>query len=316
MDVRPPAINLYRYNFQDLLLESSRARIAKTGVISDPLIAQVFVSRSHANSSPRAPQGIGENKHAATRTADSAELENTGETVQQVTEKDDSWLPDSAFHYNAARGYFRPPLAVRQRMESEVRKRKKAGLPCMFADNNFHCSALFIRCGDRIQYANPESLEQKNMPHTCLYRPRRAGKYILIVDNNKAVRDFCRNSIELFFNYSGNNIVTAGSGYEAIEQLNRFKVEGKQCGLLICDTNLPGLSGFEVVNELYNRNYNTEVILTREEHATQQVPKNFKGLREIIPEKAVVEKIISKPFHSQIFINALKSMDINHLFEE
>ncbi len=319
MDVRPPALNLYRYNFQDLLLENAKERVARTGTRSDPLIAQVFVSRSHTNAAPRAPQGVGEYKHAATRktrTHEKSEVANTGDTVQQVNEKDDSWLPESAFQYNAGRSYFKPPLSVRQRMESEVRKRKKAGLPCMYADKNFHCSALFIRCGDRIQYANPESIEQRNMPHTCLYRPRKAGKYILIVDDNKAVRDFCSNSIELFFNYNGNNIFTAGSGHEAVEQLTRFKLEGKACGLLICDTDLPGISGFEVVNELYNRNYNTEVLLTREEHSTLQAPPNFKGLREIIPEKAVVEKIISKPFHSQTFINALKSMDISYLFQE
>ncbi len=248
MEVQPPSLNLYRYNFQDLLLEKSKVRIVNADIKSDPLIAQVIVSRSTGHAVTPAPQGVGESKHAATRTTDSVELENTGETVQQVKEKDDSWLTESAFRYNAGNSFFKPPLAVRQRMETEVRKRKRSGLPCPHADKNFNCSALFIRCGDRIQFGNPESLEQRNQPHSCLYRPKKAGKHVLIVDENKAVRDFCKNSIELFFNYDSDNIVTVESGYEAIEALNKFKLEGKQCGLLICDTELPGMSGFDVVN--------------------------------------------------------------------
>ncbi len=315
MDVRPPSFNLYRYNFQGLLLESAQERIAKASVKSNPLVAQVILSRPQANTVTPAPQGVGEMKHAATRQADSTELENTTDTVQPVNEKYDTWLPESAFHYNVASRYFKPPLNIRQRMESEVRRRKKAGLPCEYVDNNFHCSAKFIRCGDRKQYANPESLEQMNLPHTCLYRPRKAGKYILIVDENKAVREFCKNSIELFFNYKGDQIVTASTGYEAVKSLNRFKLEGKRCGLLICDTDLSGLSGFGVVNELYHRNFNTEVLMTKPENGHVQAPSNFKGLKEIIPEKAVVKKIISKPFHSKTFINALKSLDIISLLE-
>jgi CheY-like chemotaxis protein len=137
--------------------------------------------------------------------------------------------------------------------------------------------------------------------------------HILIVDENKAVREFCKNSIQLFFNFNGNLIETAGNGFEAIEILKRFKIQGKQCGLVICDTDLSGISGFEIVNELYNRNYNAQVILTRDEKTRSAAPRDFKGLREIIPEHAVVKKIIAKPFHSQTFIDAIKSMDINTL---
>ncbi len=101
------------------------------------------------------------------------------------------------------------------------------------------------------------------------------------------------NSIELFFSYNRDNIVTAGSGLEAIEILNKFKLKGKQLGLLICDTTLPGISGFEVVNELYDRNYSAEVMLTREQNEKFNEPQNFKGLREIVPEKPVVKRLYS-----------------------
>ena len=314
MDVRPPNLNLYRYDFRDLLLERAETRTPTTPQRSEPLIADIFISRPPPRFAP-APQGLGELKHAPTKKSENPDIKDTTDTVQQVDEKDDSWLPESAFKYNAASSYYKPALEVRQRMENEVRKRKKAGLRCPHTDKNFHCSALFIRCGDRIQFANPETLEQKNMPHNCLYRPKRAGKYILIVDDNKAVREFCKNSIELFFNYKSENIITVGSGVEAIDALNRFKLEGKQCGLLICDTELPGISGYDVVDQLFERNYNTEVMLTKEQSRDLRQPYNFKGLREIVPKKTVVKKIISKPFHSLTFINALKSLDISHLFE-
>lgn len=314
MDVQRPNLNLYRYDFRDLLLERAQTRPASNASRSQPIIADIFVSRPSSSFAP-APQGVGELKHAPTKKSENPDREDTTDSVQPVNEKDDSWLSESAFKYNAASSYYKPALEVRQRMENEVRKRKKAGLPCPHADKNFRCSALFMRCGDRIQFANPETLEQKNLPHDCLYRPERTGKYILIVDDNKAVREFCKNSIELFFNYNSGNIVTVGSGVEAIEALNKFKLEGKQCGLLICDTDLPGISGYDVVDQLFERNYNTEVVLTKEQSRKQHNPHNFKGMQEIVPKKTVVKKIISKPFHSQTFINALKTMDVNHLFE-
>ncbi len=55
--------------------------------------------------------------------------------------------------------------------------------------------------------------------------------------------------------------------------------------------------------------------MTKPEDGHVQAPSDFMGLKEIIPEKAVVKKIISKPFHSKTFINALKSLDINSLLE-
>ncbi len=317
MNVRPVITNFYRYNFKDLLANKPSEDTSKSAEKKQPLIADIFVSRRSAvpSASSPAPQGIGEMKHAATEIGKNPIPEDQAIDLKQVTEKDADWTLESALKNDIDANYYKPPLTVRQEMESKVRKCKKANLPCHHADRNFNCSALYIRCGDRIQFAIPESTEQKNMPHVCLYRPEKNGSYILIIDSNKAIRQFCKTSIEVFFKYDSDKIVTAESGHKAIDILNNFKIEGKQCGLIICDTNLTGISGYEVVDELFDRNYNTEVIMTKEQNQQFSEPPGFMGLQEIIPEQAIVKKIISKPFHSKTFINSLKEMDINQLLK-
>lgn len=314
MDVRPLDITFYQYQFQDLMAARNRRQSLQRTQTSRPLVADIVVSHNQT-ATPPAPQGVGEMKYTITEPAKIPVVESLEEPVKQPEPKEDSWFSDSAFKYLIGGEYFKPPLGIREEMEDEVRKRKIAKLPCPFADKNNHCSALFIRCGERIQFASPETLEQRNQPHTCLYRPQQKGKYILIIDENQAIRDFCKNSLVLFFNYESDKIITANSGHEAVQLLKKLKIEGKQCGLLICSTSLSGISGYKVVNELFDRNFNTEVILTKNEHDEIQEPKDYKGVKEIIPEKTIVKKIISKPFHSSTFINTLTDLDIKQLLD-
>lgn len=311
MDVQPTNVNFYRYQFQDLLSDRPSNRTETNTHSNRPMIADVFISRNIANSSPPAPQGIGEIKHSVTNSATTPIIEEPTEPVEQSKEKDDTWFTDSAFKYLVGSNYLKPDLNIREEIENEIRKRKKAGLPCPYADKNYRCSVLFVRCGDRLQYGTPESLEQRNMSHACLYRPKTIGKYILIVDEKKIIRDFCKNSIELFFNYNSKFIVTASSGNEAIDILNKYKIEGKQFGLIICASNLPGISGYAVADELFIRNYNTEVIVSK----GLNEPDNLTGSKTAIPQKTLIKKIITKPFHSSTFIKSLKDMDISQLFK-
>jgi CheY-like chemotaxis protein len=317
MDIDPISINLYRYRFPDLLLERENrtALPLSQPKPEDTLITHIFTSHSNARSIIPAPQGVGEAKHTYSKSVQNPYAQTAEKPLEQVNQKDDSWFIESAFKYTVGSNYYKPPLETREKMESEVRRCKKAGLPCPHADNNFHCSALFIRCGDRNQFASPETLEQRNMPHTCLYRPKKTGKYIVIIDENEAIRDFCKNSIEIFLNYSSEYIITGTSGFEAAEILNKLKTEAKQCGLLICDANLSGITGFDIVNQLFERNYNTDVMLFKKQSEMLNQPQEFKGLNEIIDNKTIVKKIISKPFHSSEFINALKTMDLSPLFQ-
>lgn len=349
MNIQPSSPNLYRLNFQQILLERARLRASNILPEQQPLFADVYVSGKPSQAvpvpeeidevkpaiintppnlraeeatqavspktAPIAPQDIDEMKHAATNVPPAVELEETTRSVHELKQRSDQWYTDSSLKFNPDSYLFKPPLTVRQKMEQEVRICKKSGLVCPYADRNLLCSVLFIRCGERAQFGTPELLEQRNMPHSCMYRPDKAGKYILVVDSNRAICEFCKNSIELFLHYDRNYIAVANNGFEAIEVLKRFKVEGKVCGLVITDTNLPGMNGFEVVNELFERNYNAGVVLTKEQGQGFAQPGDFKGLQEIIPRKTLVEKIISKPFHSAAFITALKSLDIRHLFE-
>lgn len=315
MDVQPTNVNFYRYQFQDLLADRTPPRQETNVTTSRPLIADVFISRSLANSSPPAPQGIGEMKHPFTNSGTAPMVEEMTGPVEQTKEKDDTWFTDSAFKYILGSNYLKPQLSIREEIENEIRRRKKRGLPCPYADKNNRCSLLYVRCGDRLQYGTRETQEQINLSHNCLYKPKAIGKYILVVDENKIIRDFCKNSIELFFKYESNKIVTAATGNEAIDILNRLKIEGKQCGLIICASQLPGISGYEIVDELFLRNYNTEVLLAKGQGEQQKEPVNYLGNKEIIPHKTLVKNIITKPFHSSTFINALKNMEINQLFK-
>jgi CheY-like chemotaxis protein len=314
MDVRPTNVNFYRYQFKDLLADRTLPRQRTSTDTSRPLIADVLISRSAANSSPPAPQGIGEMKHPVTNSATAPVIEEFTEPVEQPKEKDDTWFTDSSFKYILGSNYLKPQLSIREEIENEIRKRKKSGLPCPYTDRNNKCSMLFVRCGDRLQYGTPETQEQRNLSHSCLYRPETTGRYILIVDENKTIRDFCKNSIELFFKYDSKYIITAATGNEAIDILNRLKVEGKQCGLIICASTLPGISGYDIADELFLRNYNTEIIVSKEQGEKEKEPEKHSGNKEIIPHKTLVKKIITKPFHSSTFINALKNTEINHLF--
>ncbi len=321
MDVRPVLTNFYRYNFRDLLLKNQAEQTEqRPPARQQPLFANVITTRRSATYArpmpqPPAPQGVGEMKHAATEGGKTETPFTKDPALQQSDPKDDSWSLDTKVRQEVDTTYFKPPLSVRQRMEDRVRKCKKAGLPCPYADRNFNCSALFIRCGDRIQYGLPESVEQKNMPHTCLYRPKKSGAHIIIADRNKAIRDFCKNAIEVFYNYDEEKVATAGSAQEALDLLNSFKLEGKRCGLFICDTTLLGSAGFDVVTELFERNVNTDVILLKKEQEEFHKPQGFKGWEEIVPNKRLVKKVISKPFHSQDFIASLKEMDISQLLQ-
>lgn len=292
----------YRYNFKDLLLSRSKGQ---TPMQQGPLIAEVLVSDRAKHLYPPAPQGIGEAKHSTVKKSIGPAPANMLSTIQQIKGKDDSWLTESGFKYNAAENFFKPVLTIRRRMENEVYSCRKKGLPCPFTDKQSHCSALFIRCGDRKQFAVPESIEQKNLPHKCMYGPGKANAFIIITSQNKTMRDFCRNTIELFFHFDDNRIISAETGDKALNVLKNFKLENKQCGLLVCDEDNIEVSGTDVVTELHTRNYTTEIILLekREQVQGQRIhflqDNNFPG-----KERGLYR--LKKPFHSSSLVDALK----------
>ncbi len=311
MDMQPVNPQYYRMQFREFLLERARQGGRSPQRSDGALYADVYVTRD-SGVQPPAPQGLGEYKHPAVGEKNPAAPEEPRQNVQEIAPKDDNWQAISA--YRSSQGTESgPSVDKRQLMEELVRKRKKAGLSCPFLGKDNMCSAPFIRCGDRKQYSTRESAKQQTMPHYCRYRPGRRGGFVLIIDDDRAAREFCRNSLELFFRYEADKIITADSAYAAMDILNRWKIEGKHCGLAIIDSDLPGMSGFELVNELFERNHSVEIVLLEDARTPALKPKDYFGDIEIVPQKPWVSRTLNKPFHSQAFIDALRDIGLEPL---
>lgn len=305
--MKPNNINFYKYNLP------SFESLGKT-IDKKQNIARVDTYESMQNRVSKniiAPQGLGELKHSVTAKEKISYPEPNFNNIRSIDAA--VAITNDKIFENRSDDFFKPPVDVRSRIEEEVRKRKQAGLPCPFADNNNHCSALSIRCGDRTQFANPENREQKNMPHNCLYKANKRGDQVLIVDSNRVICDFCKTSLELFFHEKRDNIKTAYSGQNAFDILNEFKMTSKQCGLLICSTNLLNPSGLEVIREVYNRNYNTDILLIWDEFGGKLTKKEMEEVKAIVKSKEIIKAVLLKPFHSQTFIEAIKKIKADHM---
>jgi CheY-like chemotaxis protein len=310
MAIDPLPSNYYRFQFREFLQSRAESTPAQPESNQDIIIADVFQKEPPMLQTIPAPQDLGEMKRSFRGdTAPQVESGINEIELKTVEPKDDRWLSDSSSKYSIL-AQFGIPEPIREEMEIEVRRLKKSGRPCPHRDNNSFCSALFIRCGERRQFAIKETREQKNLAHHCKYIPQSTGDYVLIVDNDKTIREFCRTTLEIFFSYSEEKIVTVESAGRAIDALNRIKQENRLCGLALIDSDLPGKSGYELVNELYLRNFNVDVIMMSGQVPHFTKPPGFLGDREIIPHKAIVVSAITKPFHSEALIELLQSLSL------
>jgi CheY-like chemotaxis protein len=307
MDIDPISNNFYRYKFREFLekkAESSPSLPRR----SDVLYADIFTREQPQKAAPPAPQDLGEIKqHTVDENLKKTDPNPQGFSLRQVETKDDSWKADSAPKYSILNNYG-IPTGVREDMEAEVRRLKKAGQPCPHCDSNGICSALFIRCGERRQFSLQESREQKNLPHRCHYSPYAPGRHILIVDSEKNIREFCKTTFEIFFKYESDKIITADSAEKAVEILNRFKQENRQVGLAIIASSMPGMSGYDLVNELFNRNFNLDVILLEGGETYTSKPADYRGDTPIVANRAMVVKTMPKPFHSEELIAIIREL--------
>jgi hypothetical protein len=250
MDIDPVQGNYYRYQFREFLQKTAESPPVQPVPNADFLIADVFQREQPTRQIVPAPQDLGEVKRSfSNETKPPVESGVNEIELQKVEPKDDRWLSDSSSKYSILAQYG-IPVPIREEMEIEVRRLKKSGRPCPHRDNNSFCSALFIRCGERRQFAIKETREQKNMAHNCKYVPQSTGDYVLIVDDDKTILDFCKATLEIFCGRSEEKIVAVESAEKAIGVLNRFKQENRLCGLALIDSDLPGKSGYELVNEL------------------------------------------------------------------
>lgn len=255
---------------------------------------------------PPAPQGIGEAKHAAVDTPRPSSEPPARDEPQQNSRPHLATSQENAHRYAV---HSRMSVSdSRRRMENTVRRAKALCAQCPFRDERSQCTKPFIRCGDRLQYSMRETSKQRAGLHNCMYDPENRGDTVLIVDSNENMQEFCRSSFALFFDYPVEKIITTGSAGQALDYLGESKVRENRIGLLISDINLPGTSGYELVNELYYRNFYIDVILMSDKGRTVSPPPGYMGEEEIVPGISMVKGYITKPFHSETLTKMLQSI--------
>lgn len=82
---------------------------------------------------------------------------------------------------------------------------------------------------------------------------------ILVVDDEETVRNLLQRILE----ESGYSIVTASNGYEALERFSQHKVD-----LVLLDIKMPGLSGFEVLEQIRKTSNVPVIMLTAVKETT------------------------------------------------
>ncbi|MBD3314568.1 MAG: response regulator [Chitinivibrionales bacterium] len=256
---------------------------------------------------PYAPQGVGEIKHAAMDKKRPPELSDVNPSVPR---KPEPQPPQEQIYRYQEHSRLDASLS-RRRMEDRVRRSKRVRSPCPFVTSEKLCSKPFIRCGDRLQYSVRESAVQRSRMHHCTYDPARRGGKVLIVDDDPQMRDFCRSSFSLFLHYEAGKVLTAGSVGEAIEIMRRSKVAGDRIGLVITDLVMPDQSGYDLVDELYYRNFDVEVLVMSDENEHPIAPSDYKGNTEILPNLPFVGGRLTKPFHSQRLINTIRRLEFS-----
>jgi DNA-binding response OmpR family regulator len=131
---------------------------------------------------------------------------------------------------------------------------------------------------------------------------------VLIVDDDPNMLDFCTSSFALFLDFDGAKIATAVSVGKAVEQLSRSKILGEKFGLVIADIAMPGRTGFDLVNELYDRNFEVEIVLMKEAHEPFDPPAGYRGDTEVLPNQPFVSGVLTKPFHSEALVAEIKKL--------
>ena len=285
---------LYRLKFREYL---RRKKDLAASSLENLLVADNIIQKKPDQKKP-AGRNRGEIRHAIIDedSAVRSVLGEHGSAVDRIPKQSDPARPDAAHDSILA------PAQARITMEEVVRKSKRSRAPCPHCNPGSVCALPSIRCGERMQYSTRESPSQQSKPHRCNYDPASAGSHILVVSRNKSVRDFLANALVLFLRFDPASVIRAHSGEEAIVLLNDCKLGNRRCSLVVSDIAMRGINGFELVNEIFSRNWETNVILMKEKKGCVPKPKHYSGDTEIVPGEPLVRAVIEKPFHSDEFI--------------
>ncbi len=200
-----------------------------------------------------------------------------------------------------------PKLTENERntLENMVRLRKRKRLKCTYAGINGECCKPDIRCGERAQFSGRETSRQQQQPHRCLYSPYFSGDNVIIVEPNAMMREFFLNTFKLFLNYDMEKIVALASAEEAMKRVQTCKLQNRQIGLLIVNVDLPGAGAYSLVNDMYRRNSNSEIILIGASESINRRNKSFLGDRELEPGLPYLSARLQTPVHTELLIEEI-----------
>lgn len=183
----------------------------------------------------------------------------------------------------------------RFRLENEVRILKRRGRSCPYCLDN-ECQNTKIRCGERQQYHRRENPNEESTPHACLYRPAvsQGACSILVVDDEPEVVDVCV-SLLTAVGIARERIEVAHSVEAAEAVLFEGKKRGRTYCVVISDVQMAGRTGYDLVNHLVERNFNSRILLASAAPQSKNLPEHYLGEKEVVPGEPVVSGFLRKP---------------------
>lgn len=197
---------------------------------------------------------------------------------------------------------------TREKLENRVRQKKRLREKCPFTGINGECCRPDIRCGERAQFSGRESNKQQSMPHRCLYTPYFSSDNVIIVEKDPFQREFMLNSFKLFLNYDMEKIATLETAEAATEILTRYKLQNRMVGLVIVNGSTLGTGTHQFLTELYERNCNTEIILTGELPKDQFTTLREFSEKEIAPGFPFISTYLQTPIHTEKLVETINSL--------
>lgn len=194
-------------------------------------------------------------------------------------------------------------------VEHDIRIAKRQGLPCPYAHEG-QCINLRVRCGERQQLAERETPATQRLPHACLYqhRPGVDDYTILVVEDNPLSREVAVEYLTSL-GIARARIELAGNVSEARAALMRGKQEGRVFCLVVSDVHLGDAKGYDLVDHLVERNFNSRILLTSSEAYGDSAGDTYLGDHEITEGDKVVSGFLPKPFTMRDLHAALKSVE-------
>ena len=116
-----------------------------------------------------------------------------------------------------------------------------------------------------------------------------AGRSVLIIEDEKAQRESLQEMISLY----GYEVETAGSGEQAVDLL-----KSKSFDVLLLDLNLPGLSGFDVIDYSVGENLESKIIVVSGD-------ASFDSARQALKQGAY--DFLRKPYVPDELLNTMKN---------